>query len=212
MQPLDEQGRLTVGNRIRRIRLQQELSIRSLAEQAGVSKTSIVHIEAGKSIRESTLLKVATILGLHLDRLAKPTVGDATPFAKHTSSDDAWYDLIRFDQGKIEPQSVSTKNKRQQLAKNKGVVPLNILASRLEDGRIKPTILELFDPSPIRSHVGEEFVMVLEGKAIISIGQSKVTLCTGESVTFWSAEPHGYAPAPKSKLPTRILSVRVDSA
>jgi transcriptional regulator with XRE-family HTH domain/mannose-6-phosphate isomerase-like protein (cupin superfamily) len=212
MTPEETQSLLTIGNRMRRVRLQQELSIRNLATAAGVSKTSIVRLEAGEQVRHSTLLKVAAVLGVHIDRISSPVADTAATFAVHRHEDDAWYDLTSFADTKIDCSLSSTPAKRKRLAKSQGIVPLNILSSRLDDGRIKPTIIELYDASPVRGHIGEEFVMVLEGTALISIGESKIILHEGESVTFWSAEPHGYSPAPRAKLPVRILSVRVDTA
>ena len=85
-----------------------------------------------------------------------------------------------------------------------------ILKSRLEDGNILPTVIELYQPSERRSHPGEEMVYVLNGRAEISVGSETFTLDEGESATFWSAEEHSYAPAAGAELPVRVLSVRID--
>lgn len=198
-----------VGDRLRRTRLQQRLSIRQIAALAGISKTSVVQIESGRSSRRSTYLKVAEVLGLHLDRLMLPKGPEDLPYRIHRHADDDWFDLANFDEGRL--TDGATQPARAKLAKEKGVVPLDILACRLENGRIKPTILELYGPSPARSHAGEEHVFVLAGRARVGIGTSEITLEEGESVTFWSAEPHSYAPEPGSSLPVRLLSVRVDA-
>lgn len=203
------EARATIGDRLRRTRQQQRLSIRQLAEMAGVSKTSVVQVESGRTSRKSTYLKVAEVLGLHLDHLAQRSPQER-PFVVHNEADDAWFDLTNFGDGRL-PVEAEDPETRRTLALEKGVVPLNILASRLERGRIKPTILELYGPSPTRSHAGEEHVYVLEGTALISIGTTEITLAQGESVTFWSGEPHAYAPAPGTSLPAKILSVRVDT-
>lgn len=202
--------RVLVGDRLRRTRLQQQLSIRQIAELANLSKTSVVQVEAGKTSRVSTYLKMAEALGLHLDRLMKPTVVGPQPFAVHQKSDDTWFDLVDFGAGPLPPEAQADAEERKRLAEQ-GQVPLNILASRLENGRIKPTVLELYDVSPRRAHAGEEHVFVLSGTAMVMIGESEIRLREGESVTFWSSEPHAYAPAEGSPLPVRILSVRVDS-
>ncbi len=194
------------GDRLRRIRLQQGMSIRQIADLAGISKTSVVQVEAGRTSRRSTYLKVAQVMGLHLEKLLEAKHNEERPYEVHRNADDAWFDLAKFDEGPL-PAGVDMA----KLSREKGVVPLNILGSRLEGGRIKPTILELYGPSPVRSHAGEEHVYILAGRALISVGDSRVELCEGESITFWSAEPHGYAPAEGSKLPVRLLSVRVDT-
>jgi len=200
-----------VGDRLRRTRLQQQMSIRQLADRAGISKTSVVQVESGRGSRRSTYLKVAEVLGLHLDRLMHPKASDERPYAVHRLGDDAWFDLANFGAGPLCAGEPTTKAERAALAQTQGVVPLNILASRLELGRIKPTVMELYSPSERRSHAGEEHVYVLSGRALVAIGDSELELGEGESITFWSAEPHAYAPAKGSSLPVRLLSVRVDT-
>jgi transcriptional regulator with XRE-family HTH domain len=200
------------GNRLRRVRQQQQMSIRQLAQLAGISKTSVVQVEAGRSSRRSTYLQVAKVLGLHLDHLVQPKSPEEAPFRVHRLGDDAWFDLANFDEGPLPAiDGADPRETRECLAREKGVVPLNILASRLEGGRIKPTILELYGPSEARSHAGEEHVYIISGRAVVSVGESQVDLSEGESITFWSAEPHSYAPHPDSALPVRLLSVRVDT-
>jgi len=194
-----------VGDRLRRTRQQQGMSIRQIAELAGMSKTSVMQAETGRTTRRSTYLKLAQVMGLHMEKLIQPAPLEELPYRVHHRTDDRWFDLANFDEGPLD-----VARDRGELAQG-GVVPLNILESRLERGRIKPTILELYGPSPARSHAGEEHVFVLQGRALVTVGSYEVELEAGESITFWSAEMHAYAPAPGSELPTRLLSVRVDA-
>lgn len=203
---LSPEARSLAGDRLRRTRAQQGLSIRELASLAGISKTSVVQAESGRTSRRSTYLKVAAAMGLHLEKLLEPARQERDSYAVHRRDDDVWYDLARFDQGPL-GESIDL----EELAREQAVVPLNILRSRLEHGRIKPTVLELYGPSPSRSHAGEEHVYVLQGTATVTVGESQVDLSEGESITFWSAEAHSYAPRPGSPLPVRLLSVRVDA-
>jgi transcriptional regulator with XRE-family HTH domain len=207
--PFDPAARAMAGDRLRRVRMQQRLSIRQLALLAGISKTSVVQIESGRSSRRSTYLKVAEVLGLHLDHLLQPKSSEEVPYMIHRRKNDVWFDLANFGEGPL-PKGDDPKE-RAKIAKKTGAVPLNILASRLERGRIKPTIIELYGQSEARSHAGEEHVFVLSGKALVGIGTAQIELNEWESVTFWSAEPHSYAPHPDSELPVCLLSVRVDA-
>ena len=208
---LTEEARKLAGGRLRRTRIQQGLSIRHIAELAGISKTTILQVESGRTSRRSTYLKVAAVMGLHLDRLILPHESDDQRYAVHRLSDDSWFDLTSFDSGPLDESAQRDPRVRKELSKTTGVAPLNILACRLEQGRIKPTILDLYAPSAPRAHVGEEHVFVLTGQAVVSVGASEVLLNEGESITFWSSEPHCYAPGPGSPLPVRLLSVRVDA-
>ena len=68
----DEPGEYTVEpvNRLRAIRLNKGLSLQRLAESAGVSKLTIIRIEAGRSSpRRETLAKLASALSVHPDQL-----------------------------------------------------------------------------------------------------------------------------------------------
>ena len=165
----------------------------------------------GRNSRRATILKVAEVLGMHLDHLLQSGPARDLPYAVHNLQDDAWFDLAKFDDGKLPQAAQSEPFERRKLSESNGTVPLNILASRLENGRIKPTTLELYGPSSSRSHSGEEHVFVLEGTAKVTVGDKTIVLRQNESVTFWSAEPHAYAPAEGSSLPVRLLSVRVDT-
>lgn len=60
---------LALGDRIKKIRESEGLSIRDLAELAGINKSQIVRIESGQSDPHyTTLLRIAQALGI--------TVGD----------------------------------------------------------------------------------------------------------------------------------------
>ena len=50
---------------LRRVRLDQALTQRDLAEQAGVTQTTIVKAERGAPVRLSTQRKLAAALGVH---------------------------------------------------------------------------------------------------------------------------------------------------
>ncbi len=202
--------RVIVGARLKRVRIQQNLSIRQLAQGANVSKTTLVQVESGRTSRRNSYLKVAEYLGLHFENLFAPESSGERPYQIHTKPDDRWFDLTSFDEGPLPEEVQDDPEKRNSLSRANGWSPLNILASRLPHGRIKPTVIEVYGETPARSHNGEEHVYVLEGDAVITVGGFSVSLRTGESITFWSAEPHTYAPLAGSKLPARLLSVRVD--
>ena len=68
----EEPGRYSTEpvNRLRAIRLDKGLSLQQLAESAGVSKLTIIRIEAGRSSpRRETLVKLASALGVNPNQL-----------------------------------------------------------------------------------------------------------------------------------------------
>jgi transcriptional regulator with XRE-family HTH domain len=195
-----------VGDRLRRARLGHHFSVRQMAALAGLSKTSVVQAEAGRTSRRSTYEKLGVALHLRMESLLSITQSSVDPYSVHRQEDDRWYRLAHFNEGPIPDQ---TETARRAVGEA-GFTPFCFLSSRLHGGAIKPNVLEVYRQSEKRSHPGEEFAMVMSGRAVLEIGESVIELSEGESVTFWSGEPHSYGPAPDSPLPVRILSVRVD--
>jgi DNA-binding XRE family transcriptional regulator len=60
-----EDERMTPIPQLRRVRLDQALTQRDLAAQAGVTQTTIVKAEQGAPVRLSTQRKLARALGVH---------------------------------------------------------------------------------------------------------------------------------------------------
>lgn len=197
------------GGRIRRSRIEQGVSIRDLASQAGLSKTSIVNLESGKPVRKGTLEKVCEVLGVELEVIVRSSLDENDGVVVHRHENDVWYDLHDFEHGPWH-RGFATPDKIAEINRSGCKVPVNILTSRLEQGVLKPTVMELFAPSERRSHRGEEMVFVIEGTLLLSVGEHDYVLKEGESATFYSVEQHSYAPEPQSPTPVRVLSIRVD--
>ncbi len=207
---LHKAGAKVIGHRVRRLRDAQGVSIREVAEKAEISKNSIVRLEQGRGTQPITILKVCSTLGVHVERLAEPSSDDVVAVA-HKNKDDHWFDMA--DMGSrplLNAKKPITPRQRKQAVNAGASVPINLLKSRLPGGKFLPSVLEVYQTSPLRSHVGEEFAYILDGEGVITVGKKKYRLKKGESITFWSAEPHSYAPADPKKVPVRILSLRVD--
>lgn len=200
-----------LGDRVRRARVRQSISVRDLAKAAGVSKNSITRLEHGGGTNPATLVKVCAALGLHVAGLLRKEPSTEQLVVVHRKEDDRWFDMTDFGAGPLggldRPISLP---ERKAFVEAGAKVPLLMLTNRLESGRLLPAILELYDQSELRSHAGEEMVYVLAGKVLLRVGDQEVLLQEGECATFWSAEQHGYAPAPGSSIPARVLSIRSD--
>ncbi len=198
---------VVIGGRLKRARDAQQLSVRDAAEAAGLSKTSIVRVEKGEEARPITILKMCAALGLHVERLGLPENPDSV--AVHRLEDDRWFDLVEFGAGPLggEDRPLS-EAERAVFVKDGAQTPLLMLRSRLTQGKVLPSILELYEMTETRSHPGEEFVFVLAGTARIEVSAVAYVLKQGESMEFWGTEPHAYGPA--EGLLARVLSIRVN--
>ena len=143
---LDTVGGEVLGNRVRRIRNQQKLSIRVVAEKAGISKNSIVRMEQGRGTQAITVLKVCNVLGVHVERLAQPSDEDMTMAVAHHQADDRWFDVA--DMASEPLLGISDRplksSERKKAVKQGAQSPVNLLQCRLPGGTILPCILELF--------------------------------------------------------------------
>ena len=194
-----------VGARIKRERLAQGLSIRALAKAANLGANSVVRLESGAEFRHVTLLKVCEALGIHIDRLAAAGPGTV---AIHRRADDRWHELNFYGSGYLDGDGQIGDVDRQRAAREKGLNPLMLLQSRLETGKLLPTLIEVHHPTRPRSHPGEEFIYVLKGTARVTVSDVAYDLLEGESMEFWGTETHSYASL--SDSPALLLSVRVN--
>ena len=200
---------VVIGDRLRCIRARQHRSIRDVAGTARISKTSLVRLEAGGRARATTVLAVCHALGVHVQRVVEPKEGDLTTAAIHRDGDSRWHDLRDFGSGPLLDADRPLSADERRRAAEAGAIPLCMLGSRLPDTEVFPSILELYEPSDARSHPGQEFVYVLSGRAVITVGPYTHELGEGDAMTFRSAEQHTYGPAPGHPSPARILSVRI---
>ncbi len=200
-QLVDRVGADVLGDRLHRLRVGMGLSIRDVANKAGISKTSLVRLEQGQRCRPATIALVCEVLGVHLERLEDGPSDEVG--AVHRTGDDRWVDMMDVTAAPIRVSARGRGRGNDHIA-----VAVDLLRSRLTNGRVLPTILDIRGESIPRSHPGEEFVYVLAGKLRLTVGSTVFTLAKGESICFWSGEPHCYAPA--GRTPARVLSIRVD--
>lgn len=184
----------TIGARLRRRRLNQGISVRTLAEKSGVNKNSILRLERGQGSHPATLISVCEALSLHLDSLSMEGSSPETLAAIQRCDAAQWHNLLDIAGGTIDPGL-------------EGAIPIQLLSSRLPLGRIVPTIMRLTQDTPVNSHHGEEFVFMLSGEAIVNVAGQEFRMKQGDSICFWSGEMHQYLPVGGSAT---LLSVRVD--
>lgn len=197
-----------VGARLARARMRQGLSIRELAQAANVNKNSIVRLESGGTPQPLTVLKLCEAMGIHVATISEPERSQESVVAVHRQADDRWFDLENLGAGAIAEGPIGDQD-RQKLAQE-GMRALMLMhGSRLESGQLIARVIELYAPTEIRSHLGEELVYVLKGRVLLEVAGTSHELAAGESATFWSAEPHRYLPAAGSELPATFLSITV---
>lgn len=201
--PLD-----VLASRIRRARLRRGFSIRDLAERANINKNSVVRLEKGKLPRANTVVKLCQAMGIHIAVLAREDAREEEIAVVDRVEHHEWMDMANLSRGILGRKELGPKE-RKALAKQGISAPMVSLASRLKEGVILPTLVELFGPCQGQRVPGEEWVYVLSGSVEITVGDQHFVLNEGDSLGFWCSEDHCYAPAKETTLPVRILSICV---
>ncbi len=219
----------TVGARIQRLRLKQNLSVRDLAEKAGVDKNTILRVEKGLTVSGRTLDRVCGALKVYVSRLLLPEPEEGEAVVVHRRTEEVWWpypgmgDPFPGDEGGGAPppenKTPPTGEPAPRPSPKVGAqtTPRGYVASlacRMPRGKMRSSLVRIWDETTPNAHPGEEFVFCLSGKACLTVAGRAYLLDEGDAATFYCAERHTYAPAPdvpESSLPVLLLTVWHDS-
>ena len=177
-----------LGNTIRQLRLEHNLTIAAVSERAGISRGMLSKIENSLAATSlETLEQLANALGVTLAKLfqnynlprgAAQLVkkGEGMEVVRRGTSVGHTYQLLAYDQGP-----------------HKTFEPFLIT---LEDS------LEQF---PAFEHPGTEFIHMLEGTLEYRVGEETFVLNIGDSLTFRGEIPH--RPENLIKTPNKFLAI-----
>lgn len=221
----------TVGARIQRLRLKQNLSVRDLAEKAGVDKNTILRVEKGLTVSGRTLDRVCRALDVYVSRLLLPEPEEGEAVVLHRRNAEVWWPYPGMgdpfpgddsDMGNLSPvengAEISDDPTPHPTPKvGEQTTPRGFVASlacRMPRGKMRSSLIRLWDETTPNAHPGEEFVFCLSGRASLTVAGRSYLLEQGDAATFYCAERHTYAPAPDapaSSLPVLLLTVWHDS-
>lgn len=187
-----------VGARIRQVRLDRGMSLRSLAREIGVSASLVSQIETGKSQPSvSTLYAITTALGITVESLfeareSMPRIAASTPPPAPSCTPSP--PLPPTPAACIGP--LVTPGERETLELDSGVV-----WERL--GHVPGTdvdfLLVTYRPGGSSSgsgglmrHTGTEYGFLTSGELVLTLGFDEYPLHPGDAVCFESTTPHRY--------------------
>lgn len=168
---------LNIGQKIRKLRKEERLTLQDLSDLSGLSKPLLSQIENDQVIPPiATLLKIAKGLkvGIH--------------FFFEEEEDRQKFVLLR---------SSDLRSSRRRSGNDS---PQNYLYHSLAPGMrhksMEPFLVEFetggWDDSLLYRHEGEEFIYLLEGELEFHYGQEIMSLKAGDSIYYDSSEAHGY--------------------
>lgn len=198
-------GSDVLGQRLKRIRTRSGLSMRELAEIANVSKNTILRLEQGLPTHVSSIVQICKALRIKAEEITAENFEEPAVVAVHKLDEHVWYDM---NSRMFLPTDMTISDEeRLRLGHSPGITAFSSLkGSNTFGGSFSAHIVELFHPAPPRSHRGEEFVFVLQGKVRMWVAGQYYDLLPNESIYFYAAEVHYYEPI-GDDLPARLLSV-----
>lgn len=156
-----------ISKKIREIRTQQEMTLKDLSEQTGLSVSFLSQVERGSSSLAITSLKKIA------DALGTPITGF---FTEHSE------------------QSYLVKKETQESFQLEGSNVDYVRLGGVFAGRTLEPLLVTLPPASKRTvtfnHPGEEFYYVLSGKVIFNVNEEELTVGPGDSLHFPSHLPH----------------------
>lgn len=162
----------SIGEKIRKLRHEEKLSIQRLAEKSGVSPAGIYKIETNEMTPSiTTLMKIAYALGKKVSYFIE-------------------------EQERVKNIEYTRKKDRRTFYNKESRILIESFAARLEDGRIYVGLLTVKPKggtgTDIIAHSGEELFYCMEGTVEFRINEESYVLRKGDSVHFKSELPHSW--------------------
>lgn len=178
-------GRLSdenLGSRLREVRLRRGLSLRSVAQELGVSASLISQVEIGKTQPSvSTLYALASHLGVSLDEILGLPAGGSAGHEPHVNANP---NVQRAAQNAVIEMENGVRWERLAAAPEG---PADALMVTYEPGAASSV-----EGRHMR-HVGIEYAYLIEGELTLRLDFETHVLRAGDSLQFDSVRPHMYA-------------------
>ena len=164
---------MKLGTLIRNLRISQNRTIQEISDKCNLSKSMISKIETNKVFPSvATLIKLAEALGTNVSSLFERNEEYGSI---HVSTRKSQGNTVLTDRGyHIFPYATEYHNKKMQ--------PFLFIARK---GEVKEHHL---------SHVGEEFIYVVEGSMKFQVGDVEYHMSEGDALYFNALENHQVIP------------------
>jgi|GEM_PF-1509404 len=189
------------GDTMRQNRVLLGLSLRDAAEKAGVSKNTIMRLEAGHPVIWSTHVKVSRAYGRvpapPQNRHAEVVSGEH--YRKQPQETRPWLPVRIGKDGAAEifksEEAIDQEERNRMGWYNLATHFISPLRCRREGSRFIAMITEIFAPTDRSSDVsGERFILSLRGSVRVFVGSETFELGEGEAATIDSTFLTGFEP------------------
>ena len=167
-----------VGRRIKRVRNENNLTLKMVEAASGVSATHISEIERGETV---------------------PTIGALSRIARALGKRTAFF----LEENELGDASVLTSESLVRESAPSGSASLERLTSSIPGGSIQAIRIVLAPGSSHRAlrhrHDGAEAMLVLRGEVRVEIGEAAHLLVSGDAVHFDASHSHAYFNASRDR-------------
>lgn len=169
---------VNIGERLKKVRLDKNYTLKDVAAKSGYSKALISRIENGNvSPSINSLLKITSALDIKPHELFLPAK-DAEPTVVHKGDRKK----VKMDSGKIE---------------------VEFLTVQTGEKKIEPLLISVqkgaSTGSALGGHNGELWAMQLQGSMELTLGEDKHVLEEGDCAYFKTSIPHSFRNIGKGK-------------
>ena len=182
-----------IGSRLKMLRKQRGMTLLGIAQQANLSASLFSRIENGKAMPSiQTLQLIADVLKIDIGYFFQRESGKGFAVSRAGK-----HRIIRAE-----------KRNWKGMEFYGPLYDTELLADGVENPFMVPMILKMEkrnyrnNPPP---HGGQEFLYVLEGKILVSLGEEKIILKKGDALYFEANVPHKGSSL--SIRPARVLAV-----
>lgn len=157
-----------VGNRIRELRVQRNLTLQALAERTGLSSSMLSLVERGKTSPSiGTLVAISSALNVHMtDLFDDRTVEEGEP-------------VVRVED---QPVYVTGEGVQRRVVRTDDEHGIELVFNEYEPGT--------GSGGELVHHEGYEYGIVLEGKLTVEVNGNTFELRPGDCISYDSHLPH----------------------
>ena len=177
-----------IGEKIKSLRTNQEISIQELAERAGLTVEQVSRIEENIDIPSlAPLIKIARALGVRLGTFLDDQTSEAGPVICRKGEAD---DTIGFSNNATHARQHMHYHSLSKSKVDRHMEPFIIDVMPTQDTDFNDIDANDEKDFFLSAHEGEEFIMVLKGELEISYGKSNYRLKEGDTIYYDSIVPH----------------------
>lgn len=164
-----------IGTKIKKLRKTRKLTLQEVARETGFSPALISQVENNNvSPPIATLSKIARFFDVKIGMFFEE------------DEEEAKYEIVRKGERRLVSRIISRSGPSHGYA-------YEALSYRMRNKKMEPLLLTVpqgADDETLHNHEGEEFLLILKGKAAVLLDENRIVLEEGDALYFESSVKH----------------------